>query len=388
MLNIHSHTTFLNLKALTFPPTSLSHKNLSLPFSLHFCNYTSDSTSVAVSYLINTFNFTPKFASKLCSTYKVCFKTTQNPDLVLNFFRNNGFSETQLRNIISKAPWLLSCDPFIRVVPKFEFLLSKGASKSDIVNIVSKNPMVLSPSLENHIIPTYELLYRLLQSDKTTIACVIINPHLLSDYSVPQNITLLLQNGLTDTSIALLLRRQSRITSTNTRCMLKLVEELKDLGFNPSTITFAIALEAKLTVNKPLWEEKVGAFKKWGWSDEDVMVAFRLQPQCMLASIDKINLVMGFWVNELGWDVLPLAKKPSIFSNNLEKRIIPRARVVQYLLKKGLRKKNASLTYPFGVSEELFVDKFIKRYKEESSYLLKLYEEKPDLAYTTDRNCM
>ncbi|PNY01289.1 hypothetical protein L195_g024581 [Trifolium pratense] len=279
MLNIHSHTTFLNLKALTFPPTSLSHKNLSLPFSLHFCNYTSDSTSVAVSYLINTFNFTPKFASKLCSTYKVCFKTTQNPDLVLNFFRNNGFSETQLRNIISKAPWLLSCDPFIRVVPKFEFLLSKGASKSDIVNIVSKNPMVLSPSLENHIFPTYELLYRLLQSDKTTIACVIINPHLLSDYSVPQNITLLLQNGLTDTSIALLLRRQSRITSTNTRCMLKLVEELKDLGFNPSTITFAIALEAKLTVNKPLWEEKVGAFKKWGWSDEDVMVAFRLQPQ-------------------------------------------------------------------------------------------------------------
>ncbi|WJX23623.1 hypothetical protein P8452_12822 [Trifolium repens] len=62
--------------------------------------------------------------------------------------------------------------------------------------------------------------------------------------------------------------------------------------------------------------------------------------------------------------------------------------IVQFLLKKGLREKNASLTYPFGVSEKLFLDKFIKRFKEESSDLLKLYEEKLNLAYTTDKTCM
>jgi mTERF domain-containing protein len=57
-------------------------------------------------------------------------------------------------------------------------------------------------------------------------------------------------------------------------------------------------------------------------------------------------------------------------------------------LKKGLRKKTASLTCPIIVSEELFLDTFIKRYKEESSYLLKMYEEKLNLAYTTDKNCV
>jgi hypothetical protein len=54
----------------------------------------------------------------------------------------------------------------------------------------------------------------------------------------------------------------------------------------------------------------------------------------------------------LGWDVLALVKGPTI---------------VQFLPKKGLREKNASLTYPFGVSEKLFLDKFIKPFKEESS---------------------
>ncbi|XP_045791046.1 uncharacterized protein LOC123885771 [Trifolium pratense] len=332
MFNTPPPYLYLN-KHLTFP--LIIHNYPSPCCSLHFCTNTSDSTSFEVSYLINNFNFSPQFASKLSSTYKVRFNTSQNPDLVLNFFRNNGFSETQLRYIISKAPRLLSCDPSKRVLPKFQFLLSKGASNSDIVNLVSKNPMVLSPSLENHIIPTYELLYRFLQSDKDIIAGVVHNPALLSDHLVPQNITMLIKNGVTDSSIARLFRTRSRSLNTNTRCMLKLVEELKDLGFNPSKITFGIALEAKLTVNKTLWEEKVDAFKKWGWSDEDVTEAFRRQPHCMLVSIDKINLVMSFWVDQLGWDVLALAKGPSVFSNSLEKRIIPRASVVQFLLKKG-----------------------------------------------------
>jgi mTERF domain-containing protein len=385
MLNIHSHKTFLYLKALASPP---SNKNPSLSISRHFNNNTFNSTSFAVSYLVKNFDFSPQFASKLCSTYKVRFNTAQKPDYVLNFLRNNGFSETQLSNIISRTPWLLTCDPFIRILPKFEFLLSKGASKSDIVKLVSKNPSVLAPSLENHIVPNYELLYRFFKSDKKTIACVIANPYILSDYYVPQNIALLVQTGLPDSSIELLLRRQSRTLTTNTHYMLEFVQEVKDLGFNPSKITFGVALEAKLTVNRAMWEEKVDAFKKWGWSDEDVLEAFRWQPQCMLVSIEKINLVMSFWVNQMGWDVLALVKGPSVFSNSLEKRIIPRASVVQFLLKKGLRNKNASLTYPFVVPEKLFLNAFIMRFKEESSYLLKLYEEKLTPAQTRDKTGM
>ncbi|GAU45526.1 hypothetical protein TSUD_400730 [Trifolium subterraneum] len=371
---------------LTFP--LIIHHSPSPSCSLHFSNNnTSDSTtSIAVSYLIKTFNFTPKFASKLCSTYDIRFKTAQNPDLVLNFFRNNGFSETQLPSIITKAPWLLSCNLSLRVIPKFQFLLSKGASKSDIVNLVCKNPMVLSPSLENHIIPTYELLYRFMQSDNDTIHLVIHKPYVLSSHLVSYNIKILVDIGVKDSTMVRLLELRSTTRLFQTNEMLEMVEELKNSGFTTSKTTFVIALLAR--ENKVAWKEKVDLYKKWGWSDEDVKEAFKKQPHCMSVSINKINLVMDFWVNQLGWDARAIAKTPHILSLSLEKRITPRALVVQFLQEKGLHKENASLTYPFVVSEKLFRDAYLKRYKEESSYLLKLYEEKLKLAYTTHKNGM
>jgi len=67
---------------------------------------------------------------------------------------------------------------------------------------------------------------------------------------------------------------------------------------------------------------------------------------------------------------MAIAKVPRVISYSLEKTIMPRASVVQYLLKKGLRKKNASLTTPFVVTGKLFLDTYIIRFKEESSYLL------------------
>ncbi|XP_004487881.1 uncharacterized protein [Cicer arietinum] len=373
------HKTLLCLNPLTFSPVS---QNL-LPFSLHFCTNTSNSSSFAVSYLIHNFGFSPLFANKLCSTYSVKFKTAQNPDSVLAFFTNHGFSKTQLHNMIAKAPWLLSCDPIKRVLPKFQFFLSKGASNSDIVNLLSKNPTVLCASLENQIVPTYELADRFLQSHKDTFACVNQSSSFFADSAVPHNISLLIENGVTDSNIAALLRRQSRLF--NRRDFLKVVGELMDLGFNPSQSYFSIALVAKASVKKTLWKEKVDTFKKWGWSDEDVLEAFRKQPHCMLTSIDKINLVMSFWVNDLGWDAMAIAKRPRVLGASLERRIKPRASVLQYLLNKGLLKKNASLTSPFVHSDKLFHDRYIKHYKEESSYLLKLYKEKLNLAHVGDK---
>ncbi|XP_058726487.1 uncharacterized protein LOC131597840 [Vicia villosa] len=379
--------TLIYLKTLTplSPnPNPLLHRYPSL-FSLRFCT---DSTSFAASYLTHTFGFSPQLASKLCSTHRLQFKTSQKPDTVLNLFKNHGFSDSQLGNMIAKVPGLLSCNPSKRILPKLQFLLSKATSNSDIVNLISENPRLLSPSLKNHIVPTYELVYRFLQSDKNVIAGVIHNPDLLCDHVVPRNITMLIENGVSDSNIARLIRIRGRMFKA--RDTPKFVEEVKNLGFNPSKFIFSIALMAKTMVSKALWEEKVETFKKWGWSDEDAFEAFIKKPHCMLTSVDKINVVMSFWVNQLGWDAMAIAKTPYILTLSLEKRIIPRGAVMQFLLDKGLRNKSASLTCPFVVSEKMFLDMFIKRFKNESSFLLKLYEEKLiNPAYTRDdKTCM
>ncbi|XP_019425681.1 PREDICTED: uncharacterized protein LOC109334384 [Lupinus angustifolius] len=299
---------------------------------------------------------------------------SEKPEL-LNLFRNWGFSNSHLYTMLSREPWLLSCNPNKRVLPKFEFLLSKGASTSDIVSIVTKTPRFLSPSLENHIIPTYELVHSFLLSDEETVACIIRNTLSFCSSRMSHNIKLLIGCGVSESNIAILLRKWPSILCSID--LLKEVEEVKRLGFNPSKTTFSIALLAKHTVCKSKWDEKIGVFKKWGWDDETILEAFRRQPNCMLVSCDKINVVMNFWVKELGWDVLALVRGPDIFGFSLEKKIIPRAYVLKYLLGKGLMKKDASLITPFRISEILFLQKFVECFEEEeTSQLLNIYWEK------------
>ncbi|XP_061369312.1 uncharacterized protein LOC133312173 [Gastrolobium bilobum] len=272
------------------------------PFNVLFPSLCTNASS---SYIIINLVFSPD--SSLEASKGARFDASQKPDSVFDLFRKWGFSKPHLDHIITRESWLISCNLNKRVVPKFQFLLFKGASSSDIVFIITKTPRLLRRSHENHIVPTYELMLRFLPSDKGDLGFIFSSTQLL-----------------------------------------KRVEKLKELGFNPSTSksAFSGALLAKHTVKESKWDEKVDVFKKWGWSDENIHEAFGRNPNCMLVSCDKINAVTSFWVNELGWDALALVKGISILGNSLEKRNIPRAFVVQYLLAKGLIDNNDSLLLP------------------------------------------
>ena len=88
---------------------------------------------------------------------------------------------------------------------------------------------------------------------------------------------------------------------------------------------------------------------------------------------------MDFLVNGMGVEASLIVKCPTLTSLSLEKRLIPRASVIQVLQSKGLVKKNMYLPRVFVYGEELFLQKFVTCYKEEASDLLKLYKEKLDL---------
>ncbi|GAU47451.1 hypothetical protein TSUD_404000 [Trifolium subterraneum] len=351
----------------SFSTTTLHHSPFQ--FSLKFLT-TSPSHSFAASYLIDKFGFSSEFAFKASKI--VHFKTSKKPDSVLNFFTTHGFTDSDIHSIIKREPWLLSCDTQKRILPKFQFLLSKGASNSDIVRMVVGNPRFLKPSLNNRVIPVYKLVTRFLKSEQRAIATVISLPYLLcSDYVIP-NVNLMVDKGVCDSSISKIF--SSNIIFCKPRVLEDMVEELKNMGFDPSKIYFGDALLAKLGLSKSKWDEKIDTFKKWGWSDETILEAIRKQPKCMLVSTDKINRVMQFWVNDLGWDSFYLAKGPGMFSYGLEKRIVPRAMVVFCLHSKGLRSESASLLSPYFVSEKLFLERFVLRFKEEeTAHLLNLY---------------
>lgn len=388
MLKFVSHSSlvrkgFLLLFTTTATSTRSSSLNSNFNFNFRFISTSTTSHSFTVSYLINNYDFSPQTALNV--SRKLTLSDSQKPDSVIALFNTHGFSNTQIRNIIKREPRLLLClDPNKVLLPKFQFLLSKGASTSDIVRIVNANPRFLLRSLPNHIIPTYHFMRGFLKSDKQTIKCINRYASFISDSRVESNVKLLLDNGATHSNIATLLRNSPRIYCSSN--LLETIQELKQLGFNSSTSTFAVALVAKKTVNETRWAEKVEIFKKWGWSDEHILQAFRRQPYCMLSSAQKIDAVLSAWVDQLGLNSLDLVNAPGIFLLRLEKRVIPRAAVLQFLVSKGLRRKNASLSAPFAMTEKLFLDKFVKCFKEDSPHLLKLYQEKMNLANSMEKS--
>ncbi|WJX27901.1 hypothetical protein P8452_16678 [Trifolium repens] len=366
----------------------------------------------------NSNSFSPESAIK--ASNQVGSKNPKNPKSFFTFLRTHGFTDSEIQAIIENEPELLSCDPSKILLPKFQFLRSKGASTSDIVRItvydygfrklslreleikfefflskgvssseivslLTRNPLILQASLEKQIIPLFELLSGYLKI-RDVIICLIRKWFSFDPISydlIVENINLMNNFGVSNYNIATLFRIRPSIFGSND--LIKSLEEVKGLGFKPSRTTFGAALVARKCISKELWNQKVDVFKKWGWSEETVLQEFRSCPSLMLVSIDKIDAVMNFWVKQMGWNSLLLTKYPLLFTHSLSKRIIPRAFVLQYLLMKGLREKSASLCNPFNYTEKVFLEKCVFKYKGESDYLLKLYEEKMKLAYSGKR---
>ncbi|XP_058758389.1 uncharacterized protein LOC131631621 [Vicia villosa] len=333
----------------------------------------SDKKSFTISYLTNNCGLSPQDALKVSKRFT--FETPEKPNSVITFFKTQGFSDDQIQSIIRRNPQLILSNPIKTILPKLQFLASKGASPTDIVATVTGSPYFLTSSSLKRIIQTFELVRTFCPSDQKAITSIIAYPSFVCDMRVKPNLQFLLVSGVNRSGIYHLLRsRPSVICSTDLR---KAVEEIKELGFHPLKYNFCVALLAKRGISKSLWDTKVDALKSWGCSEDVILDAFKRQPYFMLRSSDKLNAVMQFWVKELEWDPSVLMAAPELFGLSLEKRLVPRASVVRYLLSKGLIKKSARLYTPFKISDVLFMKKYVDCYEEEeASKLLRLYQGK------------
>ncbi|KAL5785266.1 hypothetical protein ACOSQ2_007658 [Xanthoceras sorbifolium] len=113
------------------------------------------------------------------------------------------------------------------------------------------------------------------------------------------------------------------------------------------------------------WESKVNIYKRWGWSEEEVLAAFCRNPMCMLTSKDKIMTVMDFLVSKMDLEASAIAKRPGVMVLSMEKRFIPRAAVFQFLLSKGLiNRKDTNLITLFTLPEKAFLRRFVNSFDE------------------------
>ncbi|KAL5561533.1 hypothetical protein UlMin_031280 [Ulmus minor] len=336
--------------------------------------------SFMVSYLSNSCGLSPETA--LFVSKRVKIKTLEKPDAVLRFFREYGFTETHISKLVRCGPNLLLANVDKRIFPKFEFFHSIGISGSDLVRVITRNPSLLSYSLEKTIVPFYDVISQFLPVRKVVKIFGQSNWQFSAKLPINcgPNILALREVGVPNTFISYLLVscRGASIVTRNTDKFKEIVAKVISMGFDPCLLTFTTALEMISLTSKSKWEGNMELYRKCGWTEDEILLAFRKFPYIMSFAKNNVMIKMDFFVNKMGWQPADVARTPVVLSFNLENRIKPRCSVIRVLLLKGLLKKKLSLSTI--LIDTKFLDRYVLKYQQEVPQLSKIFQGKMSLA--------
>jgi mTERF domain-containing protein, mitochondrial len=291
----------------------------------------------------------------------------KKPNTLSCSFARYGFSVTQTDKIMSKDPWFLSPEPEKAIEPKLEYFLAYGFPRERLIQLICYDPNILCASLASRIIPNLNLLEQLLGSKTLVFKACDRGPWLLRndlEKTLMPIVKELKAFGVPDYRIVQLSVSNPLALSYPVSNIREGLNKLKGMGMKPDTTTFITGLTSMVSTKKETWERKMQLYMSFGWSEEDVLMAFARQPTCMMLSDDKIKRMMGFFTNKLSWDPAIIVKRVSLLTVSLENRIIPRCAVMEVLRKKGLWNGKPSMYTLLCISEKQFEERFVENYKE------------------------
>ncbi|KAL6134664.1 hypothetical protein ACLB2K_066892 [Fragaria x ananassa] len=343
--------------------------------------------SFTVSYLINSFGFSPQLALSLSKKRGVHFNSPKQPDLVIKLLRDYGFSDTHVSEIVKKRPDLLSYNAQETIMPKLEFFTSVGIRGTALADIISGNPKFLTFSLEENLRPCYGIIRSLPILDKMAGLVLsklyqgfTVTAPLLSN--IAPNIAFLKAVQVPESSVNLYLSITLFAVSRETHKFKENVERVISMGISPSSSSFMKALYVISAVDELKWVQRMEVYKTtFSWTEDDFFLAFRKNPMFMGMSEKMVLSKIDFLVKRMGWEPALVGASPSVLTYSLEKWTIPRCSVIRVLLLKGLIMKGEySLGGTVTTSKSYFLDRFVIRYQEQVPELLNIFQGKMSLA--------
>ncbi|XP_043724211.1 uncharacterized protein LOC122671174 [Telopea speciosissima] len=334
-----------------------------------------DQNDLTISYLMNLCGLPLKAATSMAQ--KIRIETTERPDSVIELLQTNGFTNTHIANLITSFPRLLFADPIKTLKPKIEFFQSLGFSRSHLALFLSSDQTILRRSLQKKIIPTLNILKTFVHTNENLISALKQSNRILGcsiKRILEPNIATLRRFRVPDSSISRMIIHQPKLLTLSVWRLKDVAAVVNNMGFDPNRCSFIIAIFSISVMSKQKWERKREAFRSFGWSDDEFLLAFKLQPMIMLTSEKKLVKLMDFFVNNLHLKPSDVVRSPSLFLLSLEKRIIPRCSVLQVLMSKGLIEKDVNIFSALICNKQSFEKRFVTRYEGEAPELIKAYE--------------
>ncbi|XP_077249390.1 uncharacterized protein LOC143888887 [Tasmannia lanceolata] len=192
------------------------------------------------------------------------------------------------------------------------------------------------------------------------------------------NISMLINHGIPEWNVSKLITSQPTVLMSKPDRLSQIVGVVKGMGFDTSSSTFICAICSMSAMSKSTWEGKLEVYRSLGWSEDEILSAFRMQPNCMMKSEKKIRKVVDFFVNTMGWKSSDLSRNPNFLLFSFEKRIVPRCSVLRILMSNNLIKKE-NISTALQCSDTDFLRKFIMKYQDGVPEIVEVYQGKMGL---------
>ncbi|KAG8377380.1 hypothetical protein BUALT_Bualt08G0027000 [Buddleja alternifolia] len=339
-----------------------------LKFYSTTCREKVAATATVYDLLLHKHHFSPDAASRLASVLPPRLRNPQKSDSVLSFFKHNGFSNTHLEKIVKYRPSLISAnlDKFIK--PKIKIFQDLGLSAHDIAHIIANDPSILYRSTDNRVIPSLAVLKGLLGSNEEVAKLVRKSGWFLIkdlDKSMVPNIQFLKSCSVSMEQIIRSLYSFPRFLLHKPKIMRKCAEKVEEMGVKRSSKMFIHAVRVVGSMTNETWELKLQAFRDMGFSEDDILKAFRRAPLVFAVSEKKMKNVKEVLVSSGKYDMSCIINHPTSLICSTEKRYNPRLQVLGILESKNLITVWPRFTTFFNISDDKFFQKFVSPYLDE-----------------------
>ncbi|XP_042496544.1 transcription termination factor MTERF5, chloroplastic-like [Macadamia integrifolia] len=330
-----------------------------------------DSNPFIVDYLIEAFGLS-KTQALSASKRRMGTKDSKKPESVVHFLRELGFSEGHVRDAVRVSPSLLFADIEKTLKPKLQLFQEIGLTGSDLGRFISKNASIFNVSLDRRLIPCMEILKKIFSLDGRHRGLILVLQRckwvLTEDPEARllPNISLLESHGIVGSQLSALFRRQPALFLKRESAVRELVRRVVEMGVSADSRMFVYALHIISCMSPETLRRKFEFFQGFGFSQEECMTMFKKQPPLFGCSEEKLKFGIEVFMNAIGVEKTVLVQRPMCLMYSVEKRVIPRYRVIELLKSKRLLKKVPIFLHVVELPEKKFVDRFISRFKDDA----------------------
>ncbi|KAL3613432.1 hypothetical protein CASFOL_042695 [Castilleja foliolosa] len=254
--------------------------------------------------------------------------------------------------------------------------------------LISRNPVLLCSSLDKSLRPWIEAIKEVLelngsQNINSSDSVRDILFRILSRYywvigsntRFRYNVAYLRNCGIVGSQLIMLLINERRLFQLGEVEIKGLVSRAIEMGFEMGSRMLVHGIMAIYGVSPETINKKITLLQTLGFTKDECKEMFVKAPVCLHLSEAKLKRAVAFYIDTVMLDKSVLVGTPILLGFSLEKRVIPRYKVLEMIKSKRLLKK-ASLFTAIFLTDKKFVENFILRFNEDDAKELQVAYEK------------